>query len=731
MPFGKYAKHGWVLCPIARGTKSPTNAGWNLRQSGVTEPEVAEELDGAGLMHAYSGTCAIDVDDMDKATVWCAERGIDLPGLFADFESVQISSGRAKHGKLLYALPEPMRGKQVAIDGKAVIDFRCATATGASQQDVLPPSMHPDTGRPYGWLLGDPDMAGWQTLPTLPEPLRAAWASLIQAPAPEPIAPSTAPAIELSAIAAMLAACDPDADRAEWLKVLAAVHYETKGSAAGLSLVDGWSATGKKYAGRADVETRWRSFSLDHPKPVTLASIRKDTATADEFDVVEPPADAPEPPATTKEQRASARAELEKRLVYVRTADKYFDKDTQDLIIGDHAIAHRFTPFMPKSRGQRLDPVKILRESPLRDTVDAVGFHPGEGPIFTDRGDKYANYFRARYPTMLKPTARELDLIEWLFNRISDPIFRDWLRKFLAHVVQKPGTKIQSAPLIWSEIYGNGKSTLLRTIPELLVGAEYSQEVSYSLLESNFNDFLKQAWHVNLTEFRATGRNERISIANKLKPWITDPRISIHPKGQAAYSIPNRLFVTATANEGDAAPLDEGDRRWGVYEMTAPQMTVDEGIALYDTFLHTERAAGVLRHYFAHQSITGFSASAAPPMTDSRAEMIEASVPQEVELLRTAHEECSGPFVQDVCTVEDIQNFLFAKTRYRPTAHSIGRRLRKHPFNGVLKQIRSGNARIRTWIIRNHAMWNAAGDLAIANCLMSNEINSLPDPLTL
>jgi hypothetical protein len=730
MPFGKYARHGWVLCPIARGSKAPTNAGWNLRANGVTDPDTADQLDGAGLMHAYSGTCAIDVDDMPKAIAWCAEKGIDLPALFSAPDAVQISSGKGGHGKLLYRLAEPLRGKAVTLDKQAVIDFRCATAAGASQQDVLPPTMHPDTGKPYGWLR-EPMVADWDALPALPDGLLRLWQGLLTKPAP---AASPAPepsALGFEEVQAVLLGCDPDSSRDEWVKILAAVHHATGGSAEGLALATAWSQQGKKFAGAEDVATRWRSFSLNHPKPITMASLRKDDiATADEFPD-EPPEDptAP-PPAQNKEQKAAARKELESRLVYVRTLDKYFDKQTRDVLLSDHAIAHRFTPFMPKVRGSRIDPVKLLKESTLRGAVDAVGFHPGEGAIFHDRGDDYANYYRPRIATPLEPTARELDTLGWLFARVGDDLFREWLLKFLGHVVQKPGIKIQSAPLIWSEIYGNGKSTILKTIPSLLVGSEYSQEVSYALLESNFNDFLLRAWHVNLTEFRSASRGERASIAAKLKPWITDASISIHPKGLPAYSIPNRLFLTATSNEPDAAPLDEGDRRWGVYEMTAPQMTETEGMALYDEFLHTGRAAGVLRHFFMSQSLTGFNPNAAPPHTAARTEMIEASISSDVDLLRNAFEECKGPFVRDVCTADEVQNYLHQHLKFRPGPTRIGRILRKYPFVGQTRQIRHAGAKFRIWAVRNQDIWMGSGEKEVAKYLMDDEINVLThDPL--
>ena len=54
--FAEYAAAGWRLCAIDRGRKSPTYDGWN------TTPIPADAvpgLDGAGLLHALSGTCAV------------------------------------------------------------------------------------------------------------------------------------------------------------------------------------------------------------------------------------------------------------------------------------------------------------------------------------------------------------------------------------------------------------------------------------------------------------------------------------------------------------------------------------------------------------------------------------------------------------------------------------------------------------------------------------------------
>ena len=52
-----------------------------------------------------------------------------------------------------------------------VLEFRCGTADGLTVQDVLPPSIHPDTGQPYRWGgKGD-----WRAIPEIPSALLVVW----------------------------------------------------------------------------------------------------------------------------------------------------------------------------------------------------------------------------------------------------------------------------------------------------------------------------------------------------------------------------------------------------------------------------------------------------------------------------------------------------------------------------------------------------------------------------
>jgi hypothetical protein len=367
-----------------------------------------------------------------------------------------------------------------------------------------------------------------------------------------------------------------------------------------------------------------------------------------------------------------------------------------------------------------------------KTAVEAMAFHPGEASIFTHRGKRYANtFFAESVPKPVEPMKDELDKINWLFDRIDDPAFRKWLKQFYAHVVQQPGIKIRSAPLIWSKTQGNGKSTIVGTIPKLLVGAEYYAEVTQDELNSPHNDYLIGKWHVTLAEFRAGSRGERETISKKVERWIADDILSIHPKGTKGYSIPNHLVVTASTNKDDAAMIDANDRKWAVHMLDAPAMTQSEKASLFQGFLMTPRAPGVLRHYFLNVDLEGFDANADAPKTAARNAMIDASIPLDYEMLLTAFEERAEPLARDIVITREVGEYVRRHCVVKPSNDRIGRLLCSAPFDGLATQWRAGEARYRGVIIRNRARWNGATSADIMAHIAGDDADIAVDSLLL
>lgn len=714
----------WKLCAIDAGKKAPTYAHWN------TQPKTPGAIDacqvagmGAGLLHALSGTCAIDLDNLDLARPWLAERGIDIDALLSAPNAVRIDSGRHGRAKLLYKLGRPMRTLKPKDSG---LELRCATADGKSVQDVLPPSIHPDTKKPYAWKYGEELLGHWSVLPPIPAPILALWRELSAEAGPvarlEGVA--TTPTIGLERLKSIVAKRDPDCEYDEWIKIGMALHHEGGGSQEAFDIWADWSrGIGRKaYPGDALLITHWHSFKVEgNGRAVTGASlVAEEAAPAEDFEPITEAEAAAVPEAETtagkikakvKELKQNAQKALEARLVYVAGDDKYFDTEKHRLLATDHAIEHTFTHMMPTGKNGKASPVGALKISATKRTVEEVAFHPGEQVIFTGRdGDQYANRYRNRMPEPLEPTPEEEARIDWLFNRIDDPVFKYWLLQFFAHVVQFPGRKIKSAPLIWSRTQGNGKTTLLRVIPSLLVGTRYSVEVNCSLLNSDFNDYLLDAWHVNLTEFRAGTRGERSAITAKIKEYISEDTVALHPKGGRGYSLPNHFFVTATSNDDDAAMIDDKDRRLAVHEMHAEQFTEAEQKYIYTEFLNTQRAAAVVRHYFLNYPILDFSPSAKAPMTQAKTDMAGTSEGADAELLRIAFEEGTEPLDQDVVITARVAEYVRKHIRYGVSTDKIGKLLTRAPFNGVSKVYKFNGNTFRATILRNHSQWiNASG----------------------
>ena len=224
---------GLSYVPIPSGLKGPITAGWNQLASCVTDANEAHRLSGnVGLAHAYceTSTCAVDVDNGKEALRYLAGKGSDLNSLLTKRGPAVMWSGRPNSLKAIYRLPEgvsPLLTKTVKVNGKIILEFRCATADGKTVQDVIPPSIHP-SGTKYRWLQGS-----LESLTELPKELLDLWQELIEADqtenqaqkktkpawcAPVPLTPR-----ELAILKDQLIYIDPSCDYETWRNVVFAI----------------------------------------------------------------------------------------------------------------------------------------------------------------------------------------------------------------------------------------------------------------------------------------------------------------------------------------------------------------------------------------------------------------------------------------------------------------------------------------------------------------------------
>src|SRR5471030_351634 len=270
----EYVAAGFALVPIDTGSKGPKTAGWNRRENCITSADQCLNIKGnIGLAHAYSGTCTLDFDDFAEATTWLSGHGIEMTELWDADNAVRVSSGRINRGKLLFRLPDgvaPLRRHNLQEHG---IELRCASKKGLTVQDVLPPSIHPDTGRPYCWEYANPEVGSWRNPPVLPDAVLKVWQSL-DVPAAAAIRDTKPLGIDNPNLVAALKNLNPDMGYDKWLKVGMGLHYETNGE--GFDLWNTWSAASDIYPGAETLQVHWDSFGNNSDRrSVTIGSLLK------------------------------------------------------------------------------------------------------------------------------------------------------------------------------------------------------------------------------------------------------------------------------------------------------------------------------------------------------------------------------------------------------------------------------------------------------------------------
>jgi hypothetical protein len=166
----RYSEMGWALVGIPAGSKAPSTFGWQQRATppGYWQRNPAHNI---GLLHSLSGTCALDIDHMAHTRLIFDALNIDLDDILASAPRIV---GRPDRGKVLFKVPDGVDLTTRKISWPVEGDFRRTEVVfelrAGSVQDVLPPSIHPDTGNEYRWAGTPPESIG-----DIPDQLLTIW----------------------------------------------------------------------------------------------------------------------------------------------------------------------------------------------------------------------------------------------------------------------------------------------------------------------------------------------------------------------------------------------------------------------------------------------------------------------------------------------------------------------------------------------------------------------------
>lgn len=243
-----------------------------------------------------------------------------------------------------------------------------------------------------------------------------------------------------------------------------------------------------------------------------------------------------------------------------------------------------------------------------------VVFEPAGAPLHQ------LNLFRGmeRLPDATRPCQRLLGLLQYLCGEdgLDQAPLTDWVLKWLAYPLQKPGAKMRTAIVMHGMDEGTGKNLFFGAVREIY--GSYASLVTQSELESDFNGWASQKLFMIANE--VVSRMELRHQTGRLKNLITEDEIHINEKMLPLRVERNHMNFVFLSNETQPLILGPLDRRYCVAH-TPPKR--ERG---YYGAVRDELAAGGVEGLYAYLlslDLAGFDEFAEAPATQAKRDLIE------------------------------------------------------------------------------------------------------------
>jgi hypothetical protein len=290
--------------------------------------------------------------------------------------------------------------------------------------------------------------------------------------------------------------------------------------------------------------------------------------------------------------------------------------------------------------------------------VNGRRYEPGRDPIFYAPDGVFANTYAEHeipeLPEKLLPRDKRAikrikDHIRHLLVKpVEQHIFLDWL----SWVVQNPGRHVNWSILLQGT-EGDGKSFFGQMMRAVMGVSNVRMMNAYSL-EGAFTDWTVGQCLTCVEEVRLIKAANKYEVINKIKPYITNIDIEVHPKGRPQYNAKNTTSYLMFSNFRDALPLDDDGRRYCIlFSQWQRRDKLDEFIAAnpnyYEELYRTlEQCAPALRKWLLEreQSET-FRAMGTAPETEARKFMVKQAQPEFIQILNDFISEGEYPLISD------------------------------------------------------------------------------------
>lgn len=341
-------------------------------------------------------------------------------------------------------------------------------------------------------------------------------------------------------------------------------------------------------------------------------------------------------------------------------------------------------------------------------TVVGRRYMPGRDAVFTEPDGTFANtYPEHEIPEMPeKMSARDKRNIERVKAHVrhllkgddEQQMFIDWL----SWVVQNPGKHANYGVLLQG-VQGDGK-TFFAEMMRAVMGVSNVTMLNAHIMHSDFTDWAEGQCLACFEEVRLVNEKNKYETVNRIKPFITNKVIEIHPKGKPPRNVLNTTNYLLFSNYKDAMPLDDTDRRylvlfsrWQNREMLLKFMRENPDYYA-DLYATIEESSGALRKWLLnHEQDDEFNAMGAAPDTAARQQMIYRAKPGFIQQLdEVIAENVHAALSHDLLDLGTLHEVMFERSVEVPPAKTLNLMLERDGYE-LVGRVHAGGGEYRRY----------------------------------
>jgi hypothetical protein len=332
--------------------------------------------------------------------------------------------------------------------------------------------------------------------------------------------------------------------------------------------------------------------------------------------------------------------------VYVAKPDCFVSKTNHEHV-RPIAFSRYLNHVNPHAKGGFAN--SLLNAGLVEKALD-VRFDPfNASGLFTVGDQTFLNSYRR--PEIEAVEGDVSPFVNFLEYLVPDSVERDHLIKMIAWTVRNPGRKLAHALLLTSTTQGIGKTTLVELWRDQL-GHSNTRKTTSDEMESQFQEYIGSAIMVFVEEVNF---GQGFNSYNKVKDLITGETAVVNRKFVAASEQRNFMNFVLLSNMDAPIFIEPSDRRFFVVKSPA---TKRDGEFWSSFHLWLKESAGVIRWFLEDLDLSAFNPNEAPPMTQAKLDLIEASRDPLSQDLTTMIASRRWPFSRDVFSVGEVQQSL-------------------------------------------------------------------------